>query len=1439
MFADDGLTAPAGFPKGDLAFTNNKVIVARTYADPQYGMNEQSNKTSEDELGHGSRVAGVAAGRQVNAPLAEIQGIASLAFLGNYKVFGTPGINGPTTTTALIAAIDDAVQDGMNVLNLSLGGAAVDPAFDPEQIAIENAVNMGVVVVIAAGNSGPGPRTIASPGTSPAAITAAASSNGRTFAGALEMDSSSPLPPELQLIGYVSGDGVVIGTSLGPFPIVSIALLDATEMACSGLPTDSLSGQVALVRRGNCFFTTKASNVFNAGAAAMVVYNNVDGPAFAMGVTEGDPPFEKPAVMIEKSAGEALRDWLLGGTQASVTLRSLAAVPSQADEMADFSSRGPNINLEIKPDLTAPGKAIHTASRVAQPEPQYSTSSQGTSFSTPIVSGAAALVKQLHPNWSARAIKSAIVNTAAKTPTWNGTPARVIHTGNGRVDLTQALDVMTMLDPVSVSFGLHSEDQSIQVDRSLRLTHLGSGSQTYEIQVVEAVNNPSVHLSVSPASLTLVNGETREFVLTAQLSSPLAGGPFEGYLRVYGSGSAASDLTASFWGGVTVPDPTLLLQVSKSAGSAYTDILSAVQAARAGNIVEIGDSSTYEGALQILYNSEGLPQDGLTLRSAPGQTPTIDATAVSNLAAITVINRKQVTIEGLRLRGGRGGISFRNASGVIRDNTIEDTLSGSSSHGIHLNASRAHILDNTIQRNGRTGIALSASAALIQRNEVNENNEHGISGSGGSTLALFDNEISRNGSNNDGQGVLVWNSQALIKGSRILDTQGTLGDGILGRGGQADLLIQSSQIERSQRMGIALLTGATASLSRSRILDNQDTGLYLSGGSTSQARANLLTGNGKGIQVENSDLTLLDTLVAASAHPTEADGIVATDSVLNVYNSTISGNPGFGISLFNTTGAVHDSILYQNAGGDLSTPSDVVWMSNLIGDGQLAGSGGNFTGDPFFSSLQTLDFSLLPGSPAIDQGGGAAPLATGLIPPVPREDLLFHERPVDGDGDGIAQTDLGAIEFGSSHAPPLLLPVLSSQSSEFTGLAAANTSSEASQLLLRAHNGGGTQLGTYEAVLPAGSQLALILSDAFPNLQQGWVEIVSNKPDLMSFTLLGNFGSTFMDGSALAGARHSKLLFPEVPNTPGQETWFYLINPSRQQVQVTWKWRRPDGSSIGRTSQLAARGMIRITFSQLFGAGNSSGGYVTAEADQPLYGMELFGDSHSRGGLPGLEYEAQTSLLFAAHLASSPDVETILNLINTGTTTDVTLEALDEQGQLISSLLVQNLKLGMQYRKKAREIFGFTSETVVGWLRITAVDGKLAGNITFSGGSGKYLAALPLQAESEGAREFVLSHVAQTASMFTGVTLLNPFGSDALVSLEVFDKEENLAGFSLIELPARKKMARLLNEFVPKVTAQRGGFVRVRSTLPLLAFELFGKNSLDFLSAVPQQAVVH
>jgi len=183
---DSALTPPSGFPvanqASDIAYTNNKIIVARSYAINRNG----SNAAAIDTDGHGTGTSMIVAGAAVAGPSGPISGIAPKAFLGNYKVFPDDP-NATAQEDWIVKAIDDAVADGMNVINLSLGSLlALRPADDLLAQAVEVATSAGLIVTISAGNGGSDPNTIASPGVAPDAITVGSTWNDRDFAGSLQ-----------------------------------------------------------------------------------------------------------------------------------------------------------------------------------------------------------------------------------------------------------------------------------------------------------------------------------------------------------------------------------------------------------------------------------------------------------------------------------------------------------------------------------------------------------------------------------------------------------------------------------------------------------------------------------------------------------------------------------------------------------------------------------------------------------------------------------------------------------------------------------------------------------------------------------------------------------------------------------------------------------------------------------------------------------------------------------------------------------------------------------------------------------------------------------------------------------------------------------------------------------------------------------------------------
>jgi subtilisin family serine protease len=238
FFSPSGFTMPAGFPKGNSAYTTAKVIVARSFPPP--GLNDPYGKLpfdpSPDGSEHGTHVAGIAAGDNgtsapgPNGPVT-VSGIAPKAYLGNYRVLTIPtdlvGLDG--NSPEIVAGIEAAVRDGMNVINLSLGEPEITPSRDIVVQALNGAAAAGVVPVVAAGNEfdSLGYGTIDSPGSAARAITAAAATKGGTIAS---FSSAGPTPYSLSFKPDVTAPGVSILSSV-PKRFGTWREFDGTSMA--------------------------------------------------------------------------------------------------------------------------------------------------------------------------------------------------------------------------------------------------------------------------------------------------------------------------------------------------------------------------------------------------------------------------------------------------------------------------------------------------------------------------------------------------------------------------------------------------------------------------------------------------------------------------------------------------------------------------------------------------------------------------------------------------------------------------------------------------------------------------------------------------------------------------------------------------------------------------------------------------------------------------------------------------------------------------------------------------------------------------------------------------------------------------------------------------------------------------------------------------------
>jgi len=460
FFNPSGFSYPPGFPKCDAADSNShhqdqdckyvsqKVIVAKVF----YNKAQQQGLDAQAIQDHGTYTAGIAAGiydPNLNAvvngvSIGDMSGIAPGAWLGNYNVFPGDVVN--ARSEDILNAVEAAIADGMNVLNLSLGGT-YHGNNDLLANGLDNAVDAGLVVAVAAGNSGPGAGTIESPGRGRKIITVGASTN-RHFVG--------------QPFTYPAGGGTTIGAAVGDFPPLpgaSFDLFDTHSTSCTSIDPGA-SGKLAIVDRGGCTFSTKVRNAIAAGAVGVLVINNVAGDPTAM-AKDGLGGDDLPAVMIGLNEGTALR--ASGATTASAVATFQEFITSNKDILAGFSSQGPTaVDFAVKPDLTSVGvNVLSSITCVGKPDTCPGDGSgwaffSGTSMSTPHIAGSAAVLLDLNPTWPPAQIKSALVNRADLVIKDGQTGLHDIGPtaqGAGRENLSVAAGATTWVDPVSASFG--------------------------------------------------------------------------------------------------------------------------------------------------------------------------------------------------------------------------------------------------------------------------------------------------------------------------------------------------------------------------------------------------------------------------------------------------------------------------------------------------------------------------------------------------------------------------------------------------------------------------------------------------------------------------------------------------------------------------------------------------------------------------------------------------------------------------------------------------------------------------------------------------------------------------------------------------------------------------------------------------------------------------
>ncbi len=466
----------------------------------------------DDCGGHGSHVAGIVGANGA------VVGVAPGVSFGSYRVFGCAG---STTADIMIAAMERALADDMQVLNMSIGSSFQWPQY-PTGAAATLLVNNGVAVVASIGNSGP-------QGGSPNGLySAGAPGVGAKVIGVASYDNTHvrqpafSVSPDATLIGYSAAAAAPAPPTSGSLPMSKTGTTTTTNDGCTALPAGSQTGNAVLIRRGTCTFYLKAFNAQSAGAAAVVLYNNVAG--FLTPTVAGTPAITIPVVMVTNTAGALLDGRIAGGPTTLTWTNLLTSTPNPSGGLiSGFSSFGLAADLSLKPDIGAPGGSIYSTVPI---ELGSFGQNSGTSMSSPHVAGAAALMLEARPDTSSNEMRSRLQNSADPSLWW-GNPAlgfldNVHRQGAGMLDIDDTILSSVRVEPGKLSLGESSGGSHAVVltvsndgpaDVTFDLSHapgLSTGPQNNSQNA--APNNVFTVISYFNAPSTVVFGAPSVFV---------------------------------------------------------------------------------------------------------------------------------------------------------------------------------------------------------------------------------------------------------------------------------------------------------------------------------------------------------------------------------------------------------------------------------------------------------------------------------------------------------------------------------------------------------------------------------------------------------------------------------------------------------------------------------------------------------------------------------------------------------------------------------------------------------------------------------------------------------------------------------------------------------------------------------------------------------------
>ncbi len=557
MFDASSFSYPSGFPKGDERHTSPKVIVARAYFRPDDPPLPGEETPSPGSLGsgHGTYMAGIIAGQTVTATHWELEqelsGVAPAAQLLNYRILypSEKTEREVAYTTEILAAIEDAVMDGADVLYNGWSSVAPRAPFAcPETQALEAAMEAGCVVVAPVGNEGPGHGSASRiPGGIERAITVGSLSKDRVLArDFVDVTGPSPVPQELVQNPFARAlFGPSIDAPIGPLPYKDVRQVDPSQspLACDSLPKDSLTDHAVLISRGACTFADKVYHAEQAGAQVVLIYNKDDSiEEMACGGEHCDSgEITIPALMVTRSFGEALLARLEDYPDTTIRIDPHGRIISAtANVVPAISGRGPAYLRYLKPDLVAPGVSVLSADHGTTDDggvPYVQAS--GSSVAGAHVAGIAALLRQAHPEWEHDEVKAALMSTANPFDLYlddsHLEQAGVLDRGAGLVRSAEAAEASLLFSPSAISIADLRPGETFSPSLTLRDSRARGAARTYTLSVTQ---RPGITVT-APTEVTITPGADKEIQMTVVVGEDCALGEHGLDLSYAGAGERA------------------------------------------------------------------------------------------------------------------------------------------------------------------------------------------------------------------------------------------------------------------------------------------------------------------------------------------------------------------------------------------------------------------------------------------------------------------------------------------------------------------------------------------------------------------------------------------------------------------------------------------------------------------------------------------------------------------------------------------------------------------------------------------------------------------------------------------------------------------------------------------------------------------------------------